>query len=495
MGVCTSQDPFTKKFKEFLKNYKQFNNVELNNSASNTNLKIKSLRSYNNYQGLEAKLYEHYKIFFKYKEELYKTNRDIHDRLFLNSIYSKNLNTSNISTNKSKDELDEDFNNVNNNFIANNKNSFVKKFIKISNLKRDDEEKFLFFFNLGGYTSVEIIDSNISFPRFYMAYFPKFASSESLLRKIVINDSIILFEESKDSYIKLIKVRYLDLSYNKIEKIPSLITKLKNLKCLILRRNLLSILSNDFKLLNSLVSLDLSENKFKAIPECLFELPSLETLNLNVNYIDNLDVQGLIVNSIKYFYLANNNFTQIPHDLAKIKNLNHLALDSNKITEINPNLLIDVNSSIKITVANNSIKNKVGDFYKIKNDVLTILNTETSKEDDTLTNNINQNPKIEINKNDTVNSQPKLNKQAKVTFANVQNLNSEEIYSNTPNDEDINKNNEKLFNEKKGILDLRKEKELQDFKNKKTKIIKEITFSDNGNNLIYTKYYYNLLSI
>lgn len=322
MGICTSGDIISKKLKSFLKEYKDFN---LEDQENNKSKRI--------YENQETKLYEHYKTFIKYKEELNKTNKQVYESLF------------NVRENKTKSN--------------------------IVGLKPDDEEKFYFFFNLRNFTEIRIKDSYINFPRFAVCYFPKFKPVESTLTSITINDSNILFNESQEFYFKLKNVTYLDLSYNNIDSLPNLLNKLGNLVTLNLRRNNLVSLTSQYKELRRLLELDLSENKIKKIPEVCFELSSLEKLNLNSNQLDSLE-SNKKNNKLKYLFLSNNFFSTIPHDIVNFESLIHLSLDSNKISELNANTISECKSYLKISLSNNQIKNRDASFPNFKNDILSI---------------------------------------------------------------------------------------------------------------------------
>lgn len=323
MGAfCGKSDIISKRLKEFLKNYPHYNNEEKSNSKAKKTL-----------EGQEVKLYEHYKAFMKYKDELMKTNKNLHNAFFLRN---DNINS-----------------------------------LEVSGLKADDETKFLFFFNLRKINTVVIKNSILCFPKFSCLYFPKFRPTDSELTHITINDSEVLFEEVQEPYNRLRKVIEIDLSYNNIEFIPQFFKKFILLQKLILRRNLLSTLNPQIANLKNLKELDLSENKLKKVPEVVYELPKLTQLNLNNNMIDSLDFNKKN-NTLNYLFLANNFFVNIPHDALNFTELTLLALDSNKISEINLNLLNECKSNLKITLANNLIKNREGMYQGFKNDILTI---------------------------------------------------------------------------------------------------------------------------
>ena len=63
-----------------------------------------------------------------------------------------------------------------------------------------------------------------------MQYFPKYCQEGSKLERFILNDSLVKFENIPDNYKKLRHLSYLDLSFNKIDSIPSEFKLFENLK-------------------------------------------------------------------------------------------------------------------------------------------------------------------------------------------------------------------------------------------------------------------------
>lgn len=353
MGICGSTDVMSLKLKNFVIDYPQYNVEESNKTKGK-----KSLDS------IAAKFYDHYKTFMKYEKELIKTNKDLHS-----SFFSKGKNTTDM---------------------------------EVKGLKSDDEVKFLFFFNLRIFISIQIKDSYINFPRFCMMHYPKFKPSESTLKKISITDSTVVFDETQEGYNRIKNLEFFDLSYNNIDNLPIMLKKLTSLKTLILRRNNIITLSPQLKSLSQLSELDLSENKLKKIPDICFELESLIKLNLNSNFIDSLET-NVRTSKLEYLLLANNLFTNFPHDIINLEKLVHLALDNNKIPELNMNVINECKSSMKISLANNLLKNRDGLCPEFKNDIFTIKLDKGDKQE-AISNSITEN-KPTNGKNDNHNEE------------------------------------------------------------------------------------------
>ena len=127
MGVvCSSLDTNTRKILELKFKYPQYHQFD----GSITNKKTKSNDFLTQIKGLEIKLYDHYKIFDKYKNEIRLTKPDLYDTLFVKEP-----------------------------------NDPKKPHIEVKDIFPDDETKFLFFFNKRNFKSVTMSNCFILFPR------------------------------------------------------------------------------------------------------------------------------------------------------------------------------------------------------------------------------------------------------------------------------------------------------------------------------------------
>jgi hypothetical protein len=138
---------------------------------------------------------------------------------------------------------------------------------------------------------------------------------------------------------------------------------------LILRRNLLKTLPDNIRDLKRLKELDLSDNKISKIPECVFEIEQLCKLNLNMNLIESLEYKKINLH-LNYFYLSHNNFTNFPLDIIMFKKLIHLSLDDNKISDIPNEIFTKSEQRLKISLLNNCLKNRDIFGSNSKNDIL-----------------------------------------------------------------------------------------------------------------------------
>ncbi|EPR79023.1 Leucine rich repeat protein [Spraguea lophii 42_110] len=123
-------------------------------------------------------------------------------------------------------------------------------------------------------------------------------------------------------------LKYLDLSKNCIIEFD--ISNLKNLKILNLSYNRLEEIPSNFTMLENLKELILDSNLFITLPEILFRLKSLSFLSLNCNEIK--DLTNLIENdTLEIISLNFNRFSVIDSTILKLKKLRKLYIISSYI--------------------------------------------------------------------------------------------------------------------------------------------------------------------
>jgi Leucine-rich repeat (LRR) protein len=132
----------------------------------------------------------------------------------------------------------------------------------------------------------------------------------------------------------------LNIGFNKLSSMPSLIGMLNQLTCLDFRNNSLSTLPKEMSLLLRLQDLILSMNQFSEIPHCLAGLPKLTNLIANDNKIQRIDV-GLLqaLPSLSCLDLTNNSVDAVPAELGFLPNLKSLKLEGNAFKIPRPAIL------------------------------------------------------------------------------------------------------------------------------------------------------------
>lgn len=132
-----------------------------------------------------------------------------------------------------------------------------------------------------------------------------------------------------DGICKIVKLTYLNLSYNYISEIPSEIENLCNLKTLKLRSNNIK----SFECLSSLVQLeylDLSFNRIESFPRKFGSLIQLKTLNLSRNSISEIPTEIKLITKLENLHLSKNPIVDI-EPLCSLTNLKILNLMYNEI--------------------------------------------------------------------------------------------------------------------------------------------------------------------
>lgn len=142
--------------------------------------------------------------------------------------------------------------------------------------------------------------------------------------------SLLNFPTSLDT---LSNLKELDLSENKLPRIPEVLFSLLNLVRLNLSNNQITELSPNIELLMSLESLILSRNEIAALPSTICKLSKLRRLYLNDNKLNFDGIPAGIgkLNSLEIFSASGNLLEMIPESLCRCAALKRLDLSSNKL--------------------------------------------------------------------------------------------------------------------------------------------------------------------
>lgn len=112
------------------------------------------------------------------------------------------------------------------------------------------------------------------------------------------------------------EVEILDLSYQKLDKIPSKVFELKALKVLILRGNNITNVPSDIAKLDHLKFLNLMDNQLIELPKEIGSLDELEHLLLMKNYIKYVPEELKQLKQLKQLNIA---YNPIDQDLGFLK--------------------------------------------------------------------------------------------------------------------------------------------------------------------------------
>ncbi|XP_061081695.1 toll-like receptor 22 [Conger conger] len=158
----------------------------------------------------------------------------------------------------------------------------------------------------------------------------------------------------------------LDMSHNRIEKVPSAIRHLPALETLDLSFNRIARINcSDFAHLRQLRYLYLFHNHISGLSPCVFkDMPNLQTLKLGTNNI--LSTRGAFsdLQNLEYLQLRNNKLSIIkPNDFKALRSLKYLDLIDNQITAIEafpelPNLkrlYLNANKITQVTISSKDL--------------------------------------------------------------------------------------------------------------------------------------------
>jgi len=137
-------------------------------------------------------------------------------------------------------------------------------------------------------------------------------------------------KELPENLAKLKKLKVLDISFNEFKQFPEVVCGLPALEELYFGgdfgiRSRVKSLPADFTNLKNLRELDLSYNMLPELPTVLTGLIKLEWLNLQGNDIKSLNGIGELVN-LEVLNIAYNQLTALPDEITKLQNLTELNL-------------------------------------------------------------------------------------------------------------------------------------------------------------------------
>ncbi|MBD3197797.1 MAG: hypothetical protein GF317_22285 [Candidatus Lokiarchaeota archaeon] len=185
-------------------------------------------------------------------------------------------------------------------------------------------------------------------------------------------------------------VEIIEFNHIGLEKFPSELLEMENLKELYLDRNEIKILPDEISTLKSLEVLSLFQNRLETLPETIGELSNLKKFNLHGNRLllipksiknlSNLRELNLSVNclsegieplfkipNLESLDLGNNRIKSIlPHSKIKTKSLKYLNLNSNELRDF-PAFIGNYLNLEGLALSNNKIKKSSYDFRKLKN--------------------------------------------------------------------------------------------------------------------------------
>lgn len=143
---------------------------------------------------------------------------------------------------------------------------------------------------------------------------------------------------SNNRFLNFINISYLvnlvtlDLSYNKLVKLPPEIGRLVNLEHLNLEGNALVSIPIEIENLSVLSTLSLRINDLSLFPSSILKLKSLLNLDLSFNRINSLPIEIKLLYKLESLTIAENHtLTDLPEEIGYLRNLKTLNLENNKL--------------------------------------------------------------------------------------------------------------------------------------------------------------------
>jgi Leucine-rich repeat (LRR) protein len=142
-------------------------------------------------------------------------------------------------------------------------------------------------------------------------------------------------QESSFDILKVLPISELSISNNKIDKVPTGIFKLNNLKHLSIQRNpKISTLDKSISNLHNLERLWIIGSHIESLPNNVFELQKLKQLILDNNKLTTISDSIKNLSNLEFLDLGNNNLRNIPISITGLKSLSVLYLNGNPNIEI-----------------------------------------------------------------------------------------------------------------------------------------------------------------
>lgn len=132
-------------------------------------------------------------------------------------------------------------------------------------------------------------------------------------------------------------IRFLDISFNKINGFPRSVIGLKNIVEINAEMCCISSLPDTFTYLDTLVTLNLSNNRFTRFPIEMSKMKSLKTLNMRNNSISLLQRNINVMTNVETLDLGRNQLRALPIEFYEIiESVPNLKMDENPWSDLPP---------------------------------------------------------------------------------------------------------------------------------------------------------------
>ncbi|XP_041471405.1 leucine-rich repeat-containing protein 58-like [Lytechinus variegatus] len=148
----------------------------------------------------------------------------------------------------------------------------------------------------------------------------------------------------------------LDLSTNRITKLPDELIQLTHLRILTCKNNHLNSdsLPKEFGTCKSLQTLNFSGNLFLNFPVQLTEIASLRVLHMGGNRIREIPPEVERLSRLQHLYLGGNHLVTLPPNVGHLPNLLSLVLCDNRLTSL-PAELVQLKQLRSLSLHNNQL--------------------------------------------------------------------------------------------------------------------------------------------
>lgn len=151
------------------------------------------------------------------------------------------------------------------------------------------------------------------------------------LRNLICKDNLLGDSSLPKDLCNAVQLESIHLSGNVFTQFPFQLLEIKSLREIYLGSNKIQFLPRNYENLQRLEVLYLGGNRIKSIPEELSQLKNLTSLNLSNNNITSLPCQLAKLKKIRNLALHANNLTTLPIELVMLMNLNELSLRNNPL--------------------------------------------------------------------------------------------------------------------------------------------------------------------
>lgn len=185
--------------------------------------------------------------------------------------------------------------------------------------------------------------------------FPRISGNKNLV-KLNLMENLITLKDLKRGNPSL---RDMNLSRNRISRVPAAIGKFPAMRKLIFNANRIASVDPAIADLTGLENLGFYQNELTAVPSAVMSLTKLRTIDLYYNKINILDAEIGRLQNLRVLYLSHNNLSELPSTIGKLSLLEELYVHDNKLKSIPAE--INQLTNLRVLRINNNFLNTLPD--------------------------------------------------------------------------------------------------------------------------------------